>query len=92
MKDFTPNIPEVVAEVRELFERYESALESKDVAVLDATFWNSPYTIRYALHENGYGFEAIHKHRVARPPGPGIKERFGGLFSRVGGRSHGRNA
>ena len=41
----------------------------------DATFWNSPHTIRYALHENGYGFAAIHAHRVARPPGPGIKER-----------------
>ncbi len=75
MKDFIPNIPEVVAEVRELFERYEKALEEKDVAVLDATFWNSPHTIRYALHENGYGFEAIHGHRVARPRGPGIKER-----------------
>src|SRR5262245_48527434 len=69
-----PNIPEIVAEVRELFERYETALEAKDVAVLDATFWSSPHTIRYALHENGYGFEAIHKHRVTRPPGPGIKE------------------
>ena len=66
MKDFTPNIPEIVGEVRELFERYESALEAKDVAVLDATFWNSPHTIRYALHENAYGFEAIHKHRVTR--------------------------
>jgi 1-carboxybiuret hydrolase subunit AtzH-like protein len=75
MKDFTPNIPEIVAEVRELFERYEAALAAKDVAVLDATFWNSPYTIRYALNENGYGFDAIHKHRVARPAGPGIKER-----------------
>ena len=75
MKDFTPNIPEVVAEVRDLFERYERALETKDVAVLDATFWNSPHTIRYAMHENGYAFDAIHKHRVARPPGPSIKER-----------------
>ena len=74
MKDFTPNIPEIVAEVRELFERYETALEAKDVAVLDATFWHSPHTIRYALHENGYGFEAIHRHRLTRPPGPGIKE------------------
>jgi hypothetical protein len=73
--DLTPNIPEVVAEVHGLFERYEAALEDKDVAVLDETFWNSPHTIRYALHENGYGFEAIHEHRVARPPGPGIKER-----------------
>src|SRR5262245_56766232 len=75
MIDVTPNIPEVVAEVRDLFERYEQALVDKNVDVLDATFWNSPHTIRYALHENGYGFDEIHAHRVARPPGPGIKER-----------------
>lgn len=46
----------------------------KNVDVLDATFWNSPHTIRYALHENGYGFDEIYAHRVARPPGPSIKE------------------
>ena len=28
-----------------------------------------------AIHEHGYGFDRIHAHRVARPPGPGIKER-----------------
>ena len=67
------NIPEVIEEVRALFERYEQALVDKDVAVLDATFWNSPHTIRYAIHENGYGFDEIHAHRVRRPPGPGIK-------------------
>ena len=27
------------------------------------------------MHENGYGFAAIHAHRVARPPGPGTKEK-----------------
>ena len=75
MTDFTPNIPEVVTEIRNLFEAYERALVDKDVDVLDATFWNSPHTIRYALHENGYGFGEIHAHRVARPPGPGIKEK-----------------
>ncbi len=74
-RDLTPNIPEVVSEVTDLFERYEQALVSKNVDVLDATFWESPHTIRYALHENGYGFDEIHRHRVARPPGPGIKER-----------------
>jgi hypothetical protein len=65
----------VVAEVRERFERYEQALIDKDVEVLDSTFWDSPHTIRYAFRENGYGFDEIHAHRVARPPGPGIKER-----------------
>ncbi len=75
MNDLTPNIPEVVADVRARFERYEQALIDKDVAVLDATFWDSPHTIRYALGENGYGFGEIHAHRVRRPPGPGTKER-----------------
>ncbi len=74
MTDLTPNIAEVVTEIRELFERYEHALKVRDLEVLDDTFWNSPYTIRYSLHEHGYGFDEIHAHRVARPPGPGIKE------------------
>ncbi len=74
MTDLTPNIPEVVAEVRALFERYEQALIDKDVDVLDRTFWQSPHTIRYAFNEHGYGFDQIHAHRVRRPPGPGTKE------------------
>ena len=74
--DTQPNLPDVVAEVRALFERYEQALIDRDVDVLDATFWDSPHTIRYAIHENGYGFAEIHAHRMAaRPAGPGIKER-----------------
>lgn len=75
MSGLRENIPEVVAEVSALFERYEQALIDKNVDVLDATFWNSPRTIRYALHENGYGVDEIHAHRVARPPGPGFKEK-----------------
>jgi len=75
MKDLAPNIPEVVAEVRELFERYERALIDKNVEVLDATFWNSPYTIRWTPVEHGYGFDEIHAQRVRRPPGPGTKEK-----------------
>ena len=75
MIDLTPNLPDVVAEVAALFELYEQALIDKNVDVLDATFWDSPHTVRYAMHENGYGFAAIHAHRVARPPGPGTKEK-----------------
>ena len=68
------NKPAVVAEVSALFERYEQALIDKNVEVLDATFWNSPHTIRYSFDEHGYGFDEIHAHRVRRPPGPGTKE------------------
>ena len=71
--DLTPNIPEVIEEIRVLFERYETALSTNDVDVLDATFWNSPYTIRYAMNEMGYGFDAIHRHRVNRKPGTRFK-------------------
>lgn len=76
MMDTTPNHPDVVAEIATLFERYEQALIDKDVDVLDATFWNSPHTIRYALRDNGYGFDAIHASRIgaAKVPG-GSKEK-----------------
>ena len=68
------NKQEVVDEIRSLFEAYETALINKDVEVLDNSFWDSKHTIRYAMHENGYGFDEIHQHRVSRKKGPGIKE------------------
>jgi hypothetical protein len=75
MSDLAVNIPEVVEEVRALFERYERALIDKNVDVLDDTFWNSPHTIRLSTDQHGYGFDEIHRHRLARPPGPGAKEK-----------------
>jgi len=68
------NKQDVVNEIQHLFETYETALINKDVEVLDNTFWDSKHTIRYAMHENGYGFDEIHQHRVSRKKGPGIKE------------------
>lgn len=66
MQSVEINLPDVVAEVTDFFERYQQALQDNDIAVLDAAFWNSPHTIRYAVSENGYGFEQIHAHRRAR--------------------------
>jgi hypothetical protein len=40
------DLPEVVAEVRREFERYEQALVSNDVATLDGLFRDDPRTIR----------------------------------------------
>ena len=60
------NIPEIVAEVTAAFNRYEAALVANDVPALDSFFWNDPRVIRYALFDNGYGFEAIMKSRRAR--------------------------
>ena len=62
------NIPEVVAEVRDAFERYEAALNANDVEALDEAFWNSPHTIRYGLGENLYGRKEILGFRKSRLP------------------------
>jgi hypothetical protein len=61
------NNPEVLADVTAAFERYEVALVTNDVAVLDELFWNSPHTLRYGATENLYGFEAIRAFRAGRP-------------------------
>jgi hypothetical protein len=61
------NLPDVLAEVTAQFDRYEKALTSNDVAVLDALFWNSPHTLRYGAGENLYGYEEIQAFRAARP-------------------------
>ena len=53
------DLPEVVAEVKAAFERYERALVANDVATLDELFRNDPRTIRYGAAENLYGHAEI---------------------------------
>jgi Protein of unknown function (DUF3225) len=60
------DLPEVVAEVKRECERYERALVSNDVALLDALFRDDPRTIRYGGGENLYGYEEIKAFRSAR--------------------------
>jgi hypothetical protein len=62
------NLPEVLAEVTLQFARYELALTSNDVEVLDELFWHSPFTLRYGAGENLYGFDEIAAFRGARAP------------------------
>ena len=62
------NLPEVVAEVTEAFNRYEKALVSNDVAVLDQLFRNDPRTVRYGASEILYGYDDIAAFRAARSP------------------------
>ena len=62
------DLPEVVAEVREQFARYEKALVTNDVVVLDELFRADPRTLRYGVGENLYGYDAIMAFRAARSP------------------------
>ena len=61
------NIPEVRAEVEAAFARYEQALVTNDVPVLEELFRDAPETIRYGGGENLYGMEEIRAFRRARP-------------------------
>jgi hypothetical protein len=61
------DLPDVLAEVREQFARYEKALTGNDIAALDELFWRSPRTLRYGLGENLYGYDAIAAFRAGRP-------------------------
>jgi len=62
------DLPDVLAEVTAQFARYEAALVSNDVAVLDELFRNDPRTLRYGINENLYGYEAIMAFRAGRSP------------------------
>ncbi|MGZ5173209.1 MAG: AtzH-like domain-containing protein, partial [Burkholderiales bacterium] len=62
------NNPQVLAEVATSFRRYEDALVTNDVAVLNELFWNDTRTLRYGTGENLYGHSAIASFRGARSP------------------------
>lgn len=61
------NLPDVLDEVTRCSERYERALVSNDVSVLDELFWCSPHTLRYGVTENLYGYAEICAFRAGRP-------------------------
>ena len=62
------DVPEVVAEVRAAFERYEQALVANDVDTLDALFHQDERTIRYGIRENLYGHREVAAFRAGRSP------------------------
>ena len=61
------DLPDVLAEVTAQFERYEQALVSNDVAVLDELFRNDRRTLLYGIGENLYGYAEIAAFRAGRP-------------------------
>ncbi|MGY2798875.1 hypothetical protein ACVWV0_003051 [Ewingella americana] len=65
----TDNIdrPAILAEMNAAFYRYEQALISNDIDVLDELFWHDPRTVRFGAGENLYGIEAIREFRASRP-------------------------
>jgi len=66
--DLEIDLPDVLAEVSAQFARYEQALVSNDVVVLDELFRKDSRTLRYGIAENLYGYGEIAAFRAARSP------------------------
>ncbi len=62
------DLPDVLAEVTAQFARYEQALVSNDVAVLNELFHRDARTLRYGIGENLYGYDEVTAFRAGRSP------------------------
>lgn len=62
------NDPQVVAELRELYPKYEAALMANDAETLTRMFWASPHAMRFGVTENLYGIAEIEAFRKGRSP------------------------
>jgi hypothetical protein len=62
------DLPEIVAEVKAAYDRYNDAVNSGNIAILNSTFRDDPRTIRYGQAENLYGYKEIEGFRAAARP------------------------
>ncbi|MGY4367249.1 hypothetical protein ACVW1A_003314 [Bradyrhizobium sp. LB1.3] len=86
------DLPDVIAEVKAAFDRYEQALITNDVAVLGELFRNDPRTLRYGIGENLYGYDGdlrfSSRALAGRPQPPHCENRDHQLWARHRGRLH----
>ena len=78
------DLPDVLAEVSAQFARYEQALVSNDVAVLDELFRKDSRTLRYGIAENLYGYGEIAAFRAARSPAGLMRKTSGTVITSYG--------
>ena len=63
------NIPEVVVEVKAAFLRYQRAVDTQDVAIMNELFWTNPSTVRFGPNGTLIGHAAIANYRQTRTSG-----------------------
>ncbi|OWF77535.1 DUF4440 domain-containing protein [Yersinia frederiksenii] len=67
MKNEFIDRPAILAQVNAAFYRYEQALISNDIPVLDELFWHDDRTVRFGAGEDLFGIDAIREFRQKRP-------------------------
>ena len=78
------NLDHVLAEVRGMFEQYETALMNNDLGVLDRCFWHSQSVVRFGTSENLYGIDAIRAFRSLRDTGTLKRSLFKSIITTFG--------
>lgn len=63
------NREDILAEVRQAFERYERAFQDNDLEVLDELFWDDGRVVRFGVGEDNYGIDEVRAWRDAQPTG-----------------------
>jgi hypothetical protein len=59
--------PAVLAELRAVFDAYEQALMSNDVAALNGFFWQDERVTRYGIADRQWGIAELQAYRAATP-------------------------
>ena len=62
------NIPEVVAEVRAVFDAYEAGFVANDLELLERLFWQDPAVVRYGIADMQHGPAELAAFRTAFLP------------------------
>jgi ketosteroid isomerase-like protein len=60
------NRPDVLAEVTDVFERYEAAFQCNDIEVLDELFWDDSRVVRFGVAEDNYGIAEVRAFRAGQ--------------------------
>lgn len=82
--DMETNLPEIVAEVADAFDRYEKALVANDLDTLAELFWADKYTLRFGAEGSLYGHSAIVAFRAARPAAPRPRKLLSSVITTFG--------
>jgi hypothetical protein len=61
------NLDHVIAEVTDVFHRYETALMTNDLAALDNFFWDNPSVTRYGIADRQWGIDELRQFRANTP-------------------------
>jgi AtzH-like len=78
------DLPEVVAEITALFNRYQKAVAENDIATLNTLFHDDPRTIRFGAGECLYGYDQIRSFRATRSPVGLVSTQSGTIITAYG--------